>query len=80
MPQASPGYNLAVLYPEIAEQWHPTKNGDLTPNDVTPGSHKKIWWICNEGHEWDAAVSGRVGSKNRKGQGCPKCYKEGRKK
>jgi len=37
----SPEYNLAVKFPEVAAQWHPTKNGDLTPENVTPGSPKK---------------------------------------
>ncbi|MDB3883712.1 zinc-ribbon domain-containing protein, partial [Candidatus Marinimicrobia bacterium] len=44
-------YNLAVLYPNIAKEWHSTKNGGLTPFDVTPGSGKKVWWICKKGHE-----------------------------
>ena len=33
-------YSLARLKPILASQWHPTKNGDLTPEDVTPGSKK----------------------------------------
>jgi hypothetical protein len=35
------------------------KNGDLTPEDVTPGSHKKVWWVCEKGHEWQARMSVR---------------------
>ena len=76
MPRKSPEYNLAVLYPEVAEQWHPTKNGDIRPENVIPGSDKKVWWVCDKGHEWDARVSHRA----KRGQGCPECYKEGRKK
>ena len=34
--------SLTVTHPDIAAQWHPTKNGDQTPSDVTPGSGKKI--------------------------------------
>ena len=34
-------YNLEYLYPHIAKQWHPTKNGNLKPSQVTPGSDKK---------------------------------------
>ena len=75
MPRVSPEYNLAVLHPDVAAQWHPTKNGDLTPYDVTPGSGKKVWWKCEKGHEWDATVGDRT-----RGRGCPHCYKEGRKK
>ena len=41
--------SLAETHPEVAKQWHPTKNGDLTPNNVTPGSNKKAWWKCDKG-------------------------------
>lgn len=62
--------SLADAYPEIAAQWHPTRNGDLTPNDVTVGSGRKIWWICPKvpEHIWDARVNARV-----KGRGCRYC-------
>jgi hypothetical protein len=66
--QVSKTYNLKVVNPVLAAQWHPVKNGDLTPEDVTPGSHKKVWWICAKGHEWQTAV------KNRKySDSCPYC-------
>lgn len=60
--------SLQEAYPEIAAEWHPTKNGTVTPDDVTPGSPKKMWWICQKGHEWQAAISDRV-----RGSGCPYC-------
>lgn len=64
-----PGENdLASLHPDIAAQWHPTKNGDLTPDQVRPGSHKLVWWRCDSGHEWQAQVKTRVS-----GCGCPVC-------
>ena len=41
-----PGFNdLQTKYPEIAMQWHPTKNGDLTPDRVLAGSHSRAWWL-----------------------------------
>ena len=65
-----PGYNdLATKFPAIAKQWHPTLNGDLTPDQVTPGSNKRVWWVCGEGHVWDAVINNRT----RKGYGCPVC-------
>lgn len=55
---------------DLAKEWHPIKNGTLTPQDVTAGSQKKVWWLCPEcGHEWEAVI----GSRNQ-GRGCPKCY------
>lgn len=65
------GQSLAEVNPELAKQWHPVKNGDLTPHDVLPGSNKKVWWRCpvvNE-HEWKTSVEHRNG----RGHGCPFC-------
>ena len=61
-------YNLEKLCPEIAKEWHPTKNGELKPNQVTPASTKKVWWKCIEGHEWQTSMHTRS-----KGSNCPKC-------
>lgn len=60
--------DLATLNPTVAKQWHPTKNGNLTPQDVTKGSSKKVWWQCEKGHEWETPVHNRY-----KGNGCPYC-------
>jgi glutaredoxin len=61
---------LAAANPELIREWHLTKNGKLTPNDVTCGSSKKIWWMCHKGHEWQATVVNRSRSKGSK---CPYC-------
>lgn len=39
-------HSLAYLYPELAFQWHPTKNGTLTPSQVFPCSDRVVWWLC----------------------------------
>ena len=70
MPKATDQYNLSVVNPGLAKEWHPSRNGDLNPRNVTPGSGKKVWWICTSGHEWQAPVY----SRNR-GSGCPVCHK-----
>jgi hypothetical protein len=49
-------YNLSVDNSVLASQWHPVKNGDLKPEDVTPSSNKKVWCICEKGHEWKEKV------------------------
>ena len=61
--------SLAYKFPELVKEWHPTKNGELTPHSVMPGSGKKVWWICNHNHEWEATISNRTGRKS----GCPYC-------
>jgi DNA-directed RNA polymerase subunit RPC12/RpoP len=55
--------------PELAKEWHPTKNGSLEPADLTLGSNRKVWWICAEGHEWLARVNDRTYRRT----GCPYC-------
>ena len=63
------GFNdLATVHPELAAEWHPEKNGELTPYDVSPSSGKKIWWKCKNGHEFYAQICNRSA-----GRGCPKC-------
>ena len=65
---ATPDNNLLVLNPELARQWHPKKNGELTPDGVTAGSGKAVWWLCGKGHEWKAKICYR-----NQGTGCPYC-------
>ena len=57
-------------FPELVAQWHPTKNGEVTPDQVAAGSSKKVWWKCPEGpdHEWHAVTSSRT-----RGNKCPAC-------
>jgi len=62
------GNCLAVVNPGLAEEWHPVKNDDLTPRDITEGSNKKVWWRCGRGHEWRAPAARR-----RRGSACPYC-------
>ncbi len=61
--------SLAVTHPELAKEYHPTKN-ELPADQVSAGTHKKLWWICpkESRHVWEAAGNSRVG-----GNGCPFC-------
>lgn len=61
--------SLAETMPELSKEWHPTKNGDLTPNDITAGKFKPVWWLCPKcGYEWQASPNNR-----KRGIGCPCC-------
>ena len=63
------GYNdLQTANPILAKEWNYEKNGETTPNMVTIGSTKKVWWKCSKGHEWQASINNR-----NKGRGCPFC-------
>jgi hypothetical protein len=66
-----PEDSLAVKNFKVASEWHPHKNGTLTPSDVAVSSNKKVWWLCSKGidHEWEAKISNRTVLK----QGCSIC-------
>ena len=72
-----PGYNdLQTKYPEIAAQWHPTKNGDLTPDKVIAGSEKRVWWLLpyddpETGLHFDFEWEADIGSRTKNNLGCP---------
>ncbi|GAE37610.1 zinc-ribbon domain-containing protein [Halalkalibacter akibai] len=61
--------SLIQVNPLLAIEWNYEKNGGLQPSVVTSNSHKKVWWACKEGHEWNATIA----SRNSGGNGCPKC-------
>jgi hypothetical protein len=61
--------SLAQVRPDIAKDWHPSKNTPITPSDVVAGGYKRVWWICKHGHEWQSTVGSRVHN----GTGCSKC-------
>ncbi len=64
-----PGFNdLASLNPELASEWDYELNTGLSPSDVMPSSHRKIWWKGPCGHKWQASVADR-----NQGNGCPYC-------
>ncbi len=66
--QVEPGVNdLATHHPQLVLEWHPTKNS-LKPTEVAPKSNKRIWWLCENGHEWEQKPLKRSA-----GYGCGAC-------
>ena len=62
------GNDLLSVHPQALNEWHPTKNDDLKPQDFTAGSKTIVWWKCSHGHEWQARVK-----RFNEGTGCPFC-------
>ena len=60
----------SVLNSDLLKEWNYKKNGKILPETISLGSDKKIWWICDKGHEWKATVSSRSGKQK---CGCPYC-------
>lgn len=64
-----PGENdIVSVASHMVKLWHPTRNGNLQPSAVMPGSNKMIWWQCEKGHEWQARAYAI-----KSGSGCPYC-------
>ena len=60
--------NFSYKNPDMASEWDYRKN-NITPKDVTYGSHYKAWWICSKcGFEWQSSVNDRS-----TGYGCKNC-------
>ena len=59
--------SIAVERPDLLPFWSP-KNAE-SPYDLSAGSHKKVIWLCEKGHEWSATVKNRALI----GSGCPYC-------
>ena len=59
--------SLAKAHPELVQEWS-CRNGDLTPNDISYGSNKVVWWKGSCGHEWRSSVKSRSS-----GEKCPIC-------
>lgn len=66
------GYNdLATTNPEILKEWNYEKNDklELYPNHFFAGSTKKVWWICEKNHSYEATIVNKV----IQGTNCPYC-------
>lgn len=63
------GHNdLGTTHPELLQEWDYEKNGEKTPSHYTAGTHKKVWWKCNNGHTYECPINQKS-----KGSGCPYC-------
>ena len=63
---------LQQNFPEIAKEWHPSKNLPLKLIDMKFASAKKVWWVCENGHEYEAPINKRT-TRNRN---CLICKRE----
>ena len=62
--------DFETICPEVAKEWHPTRNEQNLPKHYLANSHKEVWWRCQEGHEWRATVESRT-----RGAQCKVCSK-----
>ena len=67
---------LSTTHPDLALEWHPIKNNNLTPEMFTRGAHQVVWWLCknDKSHEWPASINSRTNIRESgKATGCPLC-------
>lgn len=63
--------SVAEERPELVAQW--ARSNPISPDKVSCGSHMRVRWICDKGHEWEAIVKNRALI----GSGCPYCEHRG---
>lgn len=63
--------DFATLYPDLLSEWSMSRNRELHPTTISPGSSKKVWWTCrnHSDHHWQASIASRT----RLGTACPIC-------
>jgi hypothetical protein len=62
--------SLLATQRRVATEWHPSRNGTLSPDQVTAGSARRVWWQCLAcGYEWQASIANRVSHASL----CPAC-------
>ena len=59
--------SLSRMRPHLVSEWS-EKNFPLTPDTVTFGSNKIVWWKGACGHEWQTSIKARSA-----GEQCPIC-------
>lgn len=64
--------DLFTTHPDLCKEWNYKKN-EQSPEIYSFGSHKKVWWICEKGHEWEAIINNRARHDHR----CPRCSSTG---
>jgi hypothetical protein len=60
--------SFKMKHPGKVKFFHPSKNGNLTVDDVASASKKVFTWACNANHEWQYSAQ-EMG----KSKGCPYC-------
>jgi DNA-directed RNA polymerase subunit RPC12/RpoP len=65
--------SMRSTHPNLTAELHPTKNGDVTPDNLIAGSDKRLIWVCAEcSGEWEATLNNRTSNLS----GCPMCTKK----
>ena len=70
-PNPLPEHSLLHTHPDLSKEWDYKNNSPLRPENFSYGSNDKVWWVCSEGHKYDAIITNRT--RDPKPSGCPVC-------
>ncbi len=66
--------SLATKFPELIKEWDYKKNYPLTPNDVSSGTNKVVYWKCSICKQvYSQSVYSRTKRLTKKSPKCPVC-------
>jgi hypothetical protein len=71
MPEKTLSSYIPSARPDLIKEWHPTKNGNSNPRNMTWDDEEQVWWLCQNGHEWEDTLKCRMA-----GDRCPFCGPE----
>ena len=53
-------HSFRALYPDLAREWHPTRNPNIWPYECAPCFRAVVWWKDESGREWRQSIRDRV--------------------
>jgi len=63
------GTTLQESHPDLCKEW--SSKNEKSPSEYATGSHEKVLWECEYGHDWKATISRRTNPQNP--TGCSRC-------
>ena len=61
---------VVANFPNLVAEWDRERNAD-DPARVPAGRTEKVWWVCGEGHRWQAQIAMRTLRQTR----CRQCHR-----
>lgn len=51
---------LKTIFPQLAHEWHPTRNVGISPYEFAANSDTEVWWKDANGREWRERIRDRA--------------------
>jgi hypothetical protein len=53
-------HSIKKTHPKLLDEWDFANNNHIDPIEITQGSDKSLWWLCENGHSWNASIVSRL--------------------